>query len=367
MKPSVAAVVAALVIITEGGSPIPGAPWESGASRRCENIAVRRKRAQCQHSAWAAARKWTAGGAQQNLSVTASASAFHGLRVSANQKDSAPVMRNRRISYALHQHLLIESKFNRYYRCQKSRPLFPPVLRAPGRFDFSTTISLDNLKVIMMGDSVAVQIAQGIDDALGTPSDPTTTREVLKYEWGQHPTGHEAIVLNDLGNGSAFATYRLLGTLGHFGEGKWRPNTAGRRGYGGWLRRDVEDLLGHSSNVTRFDAMIFQIPSGWISLEHVTAERLEETARTAHDLFSVDTVIFLTAPFTNNVQTTSDFRQMADANEKMRGFCSSWTEEKARATGVRRVMALEFGNLVQGLMEDNARALGFDLANETYW
>lgn len=122
--------------------------------------------------------------------------------------------------------------------------------------------------MITMGDSVGVQIAQGLDEAAGTKPQ-SNNRTTLKCEWGDHP----AIVLNDLGNGNALATYRLLGMLGKVGKGKWRPNQPWKFGYGGWLQEDIDNLLNHSSNVDRFDAMIFRIPHGWMRLEDITQEK----------------------------------------------------------------------------------------------
>jgi len=271
--------------------------------------------------------------------------------------------KQKRITYTLNKNGVFEDLFDPYYACI-NRTIFPPVLKSPRVFDFNTTISLNNLKIIVMGDSVAMQMAACLDEALGTSTNVSiTTRKTLKYEWGLH----EAIVLNNLGNGNALAAYRLLGMLGNYGKERWRPNKSGGNGYGGWQSKDVINLLNHSASVKKFDAMIFVIPHGWMSLGQITKEKLIETTTRAHELFNVDTIIFTTIPFSNNIITVLDFQQMMETNEMIQRFCQEWNREKADQTGVKNLMTLEIGNLVQGLMEDNASALGYNISNSTYW
>jgi len=278
----------------------------------------------------------------------------------STRKSSYPTKEDR-ITYSLHRNGSYHDYFNLYYRCP-GRKVFPPILETPGVFDFATQISLHGLKIIVMGDSVGVQFAQGLDEAVGTPQN-SSTRHVLKNEWGTHA----AIVLNDLGNGNAVATYRLLGMLGKFGENHWRPNQPGRRGYGGWLGKDVVDLFNHSSRVKAFDAMVFRIPHGWISLESITEEKLEETVALAHELFGVSSVIFVNVPFSNNIQTTSDFQKMTETNDMIRKMCQEWNEEKADKTGVKVLMTIELGKLVDDLMRESAISLGYNISNHSYW
>ena len=58
---------------------------------------------------------------------------------------------------------------------------------------------------------------------------------------------------------------------------------------------------------------------------------------------------------------------MMETNEMIQRFCEEWNREKANQTGVKNLMTIEIGNLVQGLMEDNASALGYNISNSTYW
>jgi len=108
-----------------------------------------------------------------------------------------------------------------------------------------------------MGDSVAVQFGEGLDESLQLSASITkgassisSNRTTLKYEWGLH----EAITYHDLGESNALATFRLLGFLGGDGQDHWRPNQPWRNGYGGWNTKDIDLLMnetmlfsGHSS------------------------------------------------------------------------------------------------------------------------
>ena len=62
-----------------------------------------------------------------------------------------------------------------------------------------------------------------------------------------------------------------------------------------------------NQNETKFQAMIFRTSHGWIPLELITETKLNETLTLAHDLFGVETMIFTTVPFSNNIQTQQEF------------------------------------------------------------
>jgi hypothetical protein len=53
-----------------------------------------------------------------------------------------------------------------------------------------------------------------------------------------------------------------------------------------------------------FDVLIFRIPQGWICLDLVTKEKLQEMIELASELFGVKMVmIVLSLPYINNVKT----------------------------------------------------------------
>ena len=114
-----------------------------------------------------------------------------------------------RVTFKLNPRHTYNDTFNLFYRCngrtlaittqhasqiKNQASLFPPILQQPDLVDFSTSIQFHNgFKVIVMGDSVAVQFGEGLDEslemaALGRKDDSniSSNRTTLKYEWGLH-------------------------------------------------------------------------------------------------------------------------------------------------------------------------------------
>jgi hypothetical protein len=64
-----------------------------------------------------------------------------------------------------------------------------------------------NLKILLMGDSVGIQLSQTLEDAMG--ADPCA-RRVLRYSWGNEGSGHEGLHVSApiQGSGAIAGWYR---------------------------------------------------------------------------------------------------------------------------------------------------------------
>jgi hypothetical protein len=288
----------------------------------------------------------------------------------------------RRISFKLHRDLTYNNTFNPTVQCQLGKKAgfsgqgerrnwydrlgLPLELQAKGVLDFVTTVSTD-LKIMYMGDSVAIQFAQGMEEAAGASF---AQRTVLRAAWGE---GHENNAVSaPVRGGGVVASWRVTAMLSRRAEGGPLPNAPG----GGWLREDAVRLLNYSyssnmsasapiTTVGSMDALIFRVMHGWIPFEEITAQALEETVELAHELLGVKTIIFVTVPFSNNVRTEQELRDMHRTNNIIRTFCNEWISVE---NGVHHVLVQEYGNFTHELIERHARAIGMNTSvdNDSY-
>jgi hypothetical protein len=258
-----------------------------------------------------------------------------------------------------------ESFINPTYRCNVEagvRQSLPDELQT--LMHYLTTISTD-LKILVMGDSVGIQLSQGLEEATGASSDD---RSVLRYSWARHEGIHVSAPVH---GGGVVAGYRLLGMLRRIGEDKPLPNAPG----GGWNRTDVDRLRaieyqllnGTNAQVGDFDALVFRIPLDWMGFDDLTNETLAETVELAHELFGVRTVIFITMPLSNNMLSTELEDELFAKNEMLRQFARNYHSSAGKSsTSVEHVQVLEFGRLFHSLLEWNARHLGYDTSLRNY-
>jgi hypothetical protein len=288
-----------------------------------------------------------------------------------------------RISYTLHPKYLhpYKNTFNQWYRCpiveggpkiRARRGLPAEMNNTMGVLDFTTRVTTD-LKILFMGDSVSIQTSQGFEEAAGALH---THRAVIRYSWGNH----EGLTVSaPVRGGGVVAGWRLTGLLSRRGENKRLPNSGG----GGWVRTDVHNLTGHTYNATTndqseeeseeskavgsFNAMVIRIPHGWMTLDQISEKALNETVHLAHELFNVTSIVFVSLPFVNNVNTMEDLRLLNETNTLIRNFVRKWEKSgDAGSSGVEHLLLLEFGDFVDSLMEWNARLMGFDTSVANY-
>ena len=238
------------------------------------------------------------------------------------------------ISYQLHYDKPYDITFGHNTKCVVGvktnkwgrKPIRRAALTYPFRkiLDVTTTVQT-NLKIISIGDSVGMQFHELLEEALQPPTTTSTSitttvadaedallqsnnyRVVYQNAWGDHET---VSVSAPVDGGGALAALRMTGLLLEEGRGQAPPNAGPNKknGAGGWLPEHVQQILNHTyntvtTNTTRtaktkavesFDAMIFRIPHGWLSLNLITRERLEASLLLARELFGINTAIVQT-------------------------------------------------------------------------
>jgi hypothetical protein len=285
-----------------------------------------------------------------------------------------------RISYTLHPKALrlYNNTFNEYFQCpiaeeglNKRRGLPAEMKNTTGVLDFTTSVTTD-LKILFMGDSVSMQCSQGFEEAAGALH---AHRSVLRYMWERH----ECLTVSaPVKGGGVVAGWRLTGLLNRRKENKPLPNSGG----GGWVREDVHNLTAHTYNATSndqgeeeseeskavgsFDVMVIRIPHGWMTLNQISERALKQTVNLAHKLFGVSSIVFMSLPFVNNVQTMENLRLLNETNALIRDFVRKWEKSGDAGSGVKHLLLLEFGDFVDSLMEWNSRLMGFDTSVTNY-
>jgi hypothetical protein len=188
-----------------------------------------------------------------------------------------------------------------------------PIERVPLSKQFAdilnvTTYIQTNMKIISIGDSVGMQFQEVLEEAAGGVwQDNLSGRRVVYHNaWGEHES--VAITAPLRHTNGALAAFRMTGLLLQDGKGKSPPNAGPnmRTGAGGWMPDHVHELRTHPyfnrtttlsvtpKSVQSFDAMLFRIPHGWLTLDVITKEKLTEALLLANELFGVHTVIIHT-------------------------------------------------------------------------
>jgi len=264
--------------------------------------------------------------------------------------------------------------YNLYYRCGEDRGPLPIPLNSHKVLNFTTTVTTD-LNIIIMGDSIAVQLGQGFQEASGTADE---NRHVYRYSWGTH---EGLSIAAPVRGGGAVAFWRIVDMWRRKNEGKPLPNLSG----GGWLRQDAITLLNHSfcreqseldncttshqffTKVKVFEVLIFWVPAGWIGYASVDEQSLKETVLMAEEFFQAQAVIFVAPGFTNNANSLEEVEL---ASRRIRTFSNIWWERRSNddtknGTGsVKFVEILEFGNFSISLLKANAEAIGYNASDE---
>ncbi|KAL7538030.1 hypothetical protein ACHAWF_005968 [Thalassiosira exigua] len=303
-----------------------------------------------------------------------------------------------RISFELHdpKTVPLTNAFNLYVRCPLGKVLagkhkiytgefrtgdLPPSLsrvtngfdargtiRSGRVLDFTTTVSTD-LKLLLVGDSVMIQLAQAFDEMVGGVD--LGTRSVAWEAWHGHDGG---TIVSPARGGGASATWRMTALLSRRGRGRKPANSPG----GGWGDLELGLLLNHTwtrhahgngaatnSTIGAFDAVVFRVMHGWMQLHEITRDRLVEAVELAHEVLGATTVVLMTIPFTNNVKTREDMKKVEEVNEVIREIARGWRDRAnaASSSGVRRVVVLEYGTYYEHVIWSNARHLGYDVSH----
>ncbi|KAL7572504.1 hypothetical protein ACA910_000329 [Epithemia clementina (nom. ined.)] len=297
-----------------------------------------------------------------------------------------------RISFTLYRNRPYKNQFNPEMNCNARnnvrkgirRAPLPEAMLSPGVLDFTTYWSTD-LKILVMGDSVALQLSETLEEVAQVNP---VHRTVLRESWKKHNGLHVSAPVE---GGGVIAGWRILHFLLSKNRGQPLPNKC----CGGWILQDVKRLLNHPitttttsktinklnstklktvrTTVQSFDVMVFRISHGWHGLDDVTKPNIYETLQLAHSLFGVKTVIFLSLPFVNNIQTNDDLTRLYEKRRLLHSVAQRWTDlqalkrqanPKSKVDAVQTVLVLDFAKLTDELIERNAQLLGMNISDK---
>ena len=313
------------------------------------------------------------------------------------------------ISYKLKQHHGFNNTFDIFYKCDlRERKVTSRAFT--NAFDFQVEIDT-SYNILYMGDSVALQFAQGLQEATGATY---KNRKVLRYSWREHEGLHIAAPVR---GGGAVAGWRISGMLkaDQRNNDYQMPPTPG----GGWMeidwrniRRSLAIMSPFSSSVeiesqrndhlhssqlrcekametkrkiefvgmklplntmedelrgcpeADFDVAIFQIPFGWLpkpSLNSISYEIIDETIQQLHYMFGAKIIIIQNVPVGNNLQNFHS--EMIPINNIVKNYTDAFKYDlggKGNATkdGIKAVLNMDMASFSISLFQENAASLG---------
>jgi hypothetical protein len=233
------------------------------------------------------------------------------------------------------------------------------------------------LKILVMGDSVGIQISQTLEEMLGGKPE---NRKVYRYTRPEIEGLHVSAPIH---GGGAIAGWRLLGMLLKENLNRNLPNVGP-----GWRMEDVYNITHHPYNITSdksrgydfmksvkqqleitrqvgsFDVLLFHIPVGWIKdYDSINNKTLMETVILAGELFGVETVVFNVPSFTNNIITAQQLQSLRKVQHRVIQFSKDFvpttsTTTTTTTTIVKHVVTLRMDQLMDKMMEWNARLMG---------
>ncbi|KAL7541368.1 hypothetical protein ACHAXR_010855 [Thalassiosira sp. AJA248-18] len=239
------------------------------------------------------------------------------------------------------------------------------IRRAGGRIlDFTTTIST-NLKILHIGDSISIEIAQALDEMLGG-GQKLYPRQRLWQSWGDADGG---TLLAPTRGGGINGAWRITGLLSRSRQGqpdaRQKTHAQPLQGLGGgWNFHQVNPFLRHiyqfqgqSVKVENIDAVIFRVMHGWMEVKEITRERVVEAAELAHSILGAKTIIFMTVPFTNNVETVEIMKGVSKTNEMIRDVARNW-----RSNHDTNVLVMDYAAYCNHIIWTNARNMGYNVS-----
>ncbi|CAB9507698.1 expressed unknown protein [Seminavis robusta] len=260
-----------------------------------------------------------------------------------------------------------QETFNQAYRCNPGgymdrvplRPELEPKLW------FQTKLQT-SLHILVMGDSVAMQLGELLQEAMGVQVE---NRVLLRQLDGEDET-HESLfwgTTNQGGGGSG--GFRILHWWLRRNQGKPLPETSG----GGWRMADVDKLLQNMKTMKQhqvamtsgkgidvpdqaMDVLVFRVSQPWMGWETIDAGGMQKTIEVAHEQLKVKVVVFLTIPFSNNIVDKTDILTMQKKNAMMKQFAADYAKNPFKGV---TVMVLDLGQLHDSVMKVHAKGLGY--------
>ncbi|KAL7538445.1 hypothetical protein ACHAXR_008553 [Thalassiosira sp. AJA248-18] len=287
--------------------------------------------------------------------------------------------------------------------------------RGSGRvLDFTATIST-NLKILFIGDSVMMQLAQAFDQMVmggvnNQNHENTSGNSTRKFLWKHWITAQDGgTVVAPTRGGGVSGSYRMTGLLSRsynmtgmltktktgeliklerpiqFPYKKFQEeeigmiDALGRPIRGAWRQEQIDHLLYHSymnpsslsgkhhnqqqqqspTTIGKFDVCIIRVMHGWMPFQAITHERLVEAIELSGKLLGAKTVVIMTVPFTNNVKNKDNVNKMNAINEDIRQIARDWDASSKSGSGVQHVLVLEYGTYYNHIIWSSGIHLGY--------
>ena len=266
----------------------------------------------------------------------------------------------------------------------------PPELQETGLLDFATEVTT-NVNTLFVGDSVAQQLSEAMDESCGmlrswiafkeTAEDAATIRR--KLLWGCGGFKETLSISSPLRGGGTNAYWRMTGLWSTENKGKHLPPSVG----GGWNYNQLSKLLDslpEGANRT-FDAVVLNYNSWIVPVKeenyiarfndvkpgNITRGQYEDSIGLASSLLGVNAAILVTYPFTRTVDSAATWRAFHNVNQMIRRLAMDsrsaselFSGDSATASRKRPlVLVLEFGEFTNQLLWTNARYLGYNVSD----
>ena len=316
-----------------------------------------------------------------------------------------------------------DERFNRVYQChapsstssssKKDRLHLDPTIQS--KVWFHTAIQT-SLNILVMGDSVAMQLGELLQEAMDIDArtrqllrvlypqcrrrppeqnDPECSYRDALHEslfWGQQQQKSiqsqpqlssldEEEEVDDNNENEEDTDIRRHTNIGGGGSGGWRivnwwlrrnagkplPEAFG----GGWDLRDSPALLRTigrmqqhtTSNKPKVDVLVFRVSQPWMDWDEITPSMMHKTVQVAREQLGVSTVVFCTIPFSNNIVTEEDIEQMHIKNKMIRSFGRLYHQHSQKLEDMT-IVHWDVAQLNNLLVQDNARRMGFDVQEQ---
>ena len=274
-------------------------------------------------------------------------------------------------------------RYNIPYKChvQENERVDLPV-SIKSKLWFRTTLQT-SLNILVMGDSVGMQIAGLLQEAMHIlPEERILLRSLYPIEEEPNPNRHESLFWGyspEFGGGSG--GWRLVNMWLRKNAGKPLPEAFG----GGWDIEDPKKLLRaivnfaptgtyDTSNGKRrhgkkplkqpsVDVLVFRISQPWMAWKDITKSRMHKTVSVAKEQLNTKIVVFMTIPFSNNIVDQEDIDTMHAKNEMIKQFARDYSTDPERENDMT-VVVWDFAQLNNALVQNNAMEMGYELQDE---